>query len=446
MKDFLSENRLPLAAFVVALAVYAGTAADRLRRPSSDPHFVVQADAWLHGRLDVPDWPPAADDAAKVEEVRLKSGEILKGRRIDSRSVFHAFSGREVPTSSIDKSLSTKNYVSFPAFPSVVMLPQAALFGRRANDVATTAFFAALVPALLLVLLRRIRRAGLSTRTPTEEAWLAVLLAFGSVFYFCAVQGRVWFTAHVIAVVITILYAWVSIEAAHPAWAGFLLGLAVVTRGPQMVFLAPFFLFEAWRAGPAVRWRRILAFGAPLLAVGVVAAVFNQVRFGSPLEFGHSYLAVRQQTQIERYGHFSLHYLQRNLTVALTLLPYRLPTRPWFRISGHGLALWLTTPALFLLLWPRVKNALFRPALLSVALVAACSLCYQNSGWLQFGYRFSLDYMVFLVVLLAIGGRPLNKVAKGLIIAGVLINLFGAVTFNRAGQFYDQNYDCVVQN
>ena len=38
-------------------------------------------------------------------------------------------------------------------------------------------------------------------------------------------------------------------------------------------------------------------------------------------------------------------------------------------------------------------------------LTALPSLLYQNSGYIQFGYRFSLDYFVFLVLLIAIGGR-----------------------------------------
>ena len=130
-----------------------------------------------------------------------------------------------------------------------------------------------------------------------------------------------------------------------------------------------------------------------------------------------------QAPQIEQWGLMSYHYLSRNLTVALALLP-ELPGRaPWIQIGGHGLALWLT-----------------------IALVAVPVLLYQNSGWVQFGYRFSLDYMVFLVVLLAIGGRPISRL---LIAACIAINLFGAVTFDRAWKYYrtgGSSYDVVVAN
>jgi multisubunit Na+/H+ antiporter MnhG subunit len=132
--------------------------------------------------------------------------------------------------------------------------------------------------------------------------------------------------------------------------------------------------------------------------------------------------------------------------VAFTLLPDLRAASPYVTISGHGLALWVTTPALLLLLWPHLKNRLHAPLLLTVAGVAGWILLYQNSGWLQFGFRFSLDHMVLLVVLLAIGGRPLTRLAKALIVIGIVVNLCGAITFARMPQFYGGNdtYDCVV--
>ncbi len=47
----------------------------------------------------------------------------------------------------------------------------------------------------------------------------------------------------------------------------------------------------------------------------------------------------------------------------------------------------------------------------------------------------------------AVGGRPLTRAAKTLILLGIAVNLFGAVTFERMPQFYRWNgdaYDVVV--
>jgi hypothetical protein len=328
-----------------------------------------------------------------------------------------------------------------------------ALLGPRANDTSFTIFFAALVPAAFILLLRRLRALGLSKLTPVEDLVLAGLLAFGTVFFFSAVQGSVWFTAHVIGVLLAILHVWAAVGASRPVLAGLFLGLAFVTRTP-MLFMFPLFLFEAWRAGREGFVRRVLMFAAPVAVIGIAAALYNHARFGEFTEFGHSYLNVMQQAQIEKYGLFSPRYLGRNLSVALTLLPDLSSKAPYVSISGHGLAMWVTTPVLLYLLWPREQGPLHRPLWASAALVAAWSLFYQNSGWQQFGYRFSLDYVVLLLTLLAVGGRrPSSRVFQGLAAAAVAVNLFGAITFNRAPKYYRTDkgnagsaYQCVVPN
>jgi hypothetical protein len=447
MKAWLAENRLPLAAFLIALVAYGAVAGDRLRRRSSDPHFIAQADAWLHGRLDIAEWPAGADDPAKVEEVRLDDGSVVRGRRLTTRATFRVAGGGEIPQSRVKETVRTVSYNSFPPFPAVLLLPQALVHGPWANDVALTVILAALVPAFLLVLLRRLRAAGLSARAPDDDVWLAVLLAFGSVLFFSSVQGRVWFTAHVVAVLLSVLYVWALVDLAHPVLAGVLLGCAVGTR-PQLAVLGLLFLFELrrTRARPVPALAR---FAAPLVVIGVVLAWYNLARFGELAEFGHSYLAVRQQAQIERFGLFNTHYLARNLAVAWTLLPEFSLRAPFITISGHGLAFWFTTPAFLLVLWPRARGPWHRPLWLCVAGIAAASLLYQNSGWIQFGYRFLLDYAVLLVVLLALGEQPLasSRLARALIVIGVIVNLFGAITFHRFEGFYRTDgatYDCVA--
>jgi hypothetical protein len=122
------------------------------------------------------------------------------------------------------------------------------------------------------------------------------------------------------------------------------------------------------------------------------------------------------------------------------LTPRILAGPPYVQYSWHGLAIWVTTPAVLYLLWPKDKGPLHKPLWLSVACVAIPELMYQNSGWVQFGYRFALDYFPMLVALLAIGGRPLTRRFKALILFGIAVNLFGAITFGRMGNFSFDGY------
>jgi hypothetical protein len=438
---------MPLALYAIGFVVFAAVAGDRLTRQSSDPHYVYQAAAWLDGSLAIHE-PVKGDDWARVETVVLDDGTTVRGRRLASKPAFRTTAGDDVPIARVKASQSKTAYVSFPPFPALVFLPQAAIWGRQANDVFPTVLIAALVLPLAWLVLRRLADAGLSRSTPAEQLWLVGALAFGTVFFFSAVQGKVWYTAHVIGVVLALVYTWASIEAKRPLVAGVALALAAITR-PPMAFMFPLFVLEAWRiAGGVARWkterpalvrelaRKAAWFVVPVVAVAAVAMVLNALRFGAPTEFGHTYLEVRQQAQIEQYGLFSYQYLARNLAVAFTLLPELPGKPPWIVISGHGLALWFTSPILLAVLWPRSPTAIHRALWITVACVAIPILFYQNSGWFQFGYRFSLDYVVFLVALLAIGGRPLGKIARGLIVAGIVVNLFGALTFGREMQYY----------
>jgi hypothetical protein len=80
----------------------------------------------------------------------------------------------------------------------------------------------------------------------------------------------------------------------------------------------------------------------------------------------------------------------------------------------------------------RTKPAprLFVPLWLTVAATALPGLLYQNTGYAQFGFRFSLDYTPYLVVLVAVSGwrllRPIPLAALGL---GALVSFWGALAF-----------------
>jgi hypothetical protein len=147
---------------------------------------------------------------------------------------------------------------------------------------------------------------------------------------------------------------------------------------------------------------------------------------------------------MEKWGMINYHFLAKNLGVAFTSLPW-LPARGErmafgtpFKVNEHGLALWFTTPVFIWLLWPKrfdgepQRKWLYVVAALSAALPALMDLLYQNSGWRQFGYRFSIDYAVLLFVLLAICARPMKKLFWAAAAWGVAWNLFGALTFDHA--------------
>ena len=90
---------------------------------------------------------------------------------------------------------------------------------------------------------------------------------------------------------------------------------------------------------------------------------------------------------------------------------------------------------------PRERSPLTKALWVTIATTALPSLLYHNSGYVQAGYRFSLDYLIYFIILLAIGARPQTKLFRGLIVFSFAVNLFLAITFGRFSQFtYEDSF------
>jgi hypothetical protein len=178
---------------------------------------------------------------------------------------------------------------------------------------------------------------------------------------------------------------------------------------------------------------RLAAFAVPVALAVAVGWWHNAARFDDPFDPGYHYLTVAWQKRMNEWGLFHYHYLAKNLGVLLTSLPWIGEPGVPFRINVHGLALWFTTPLYLWLLWPKARPALHYGLWCAVILVAIPTLFYQNTGWAQFGYRFSNDYAVFLFALLALGMRPLRGVFLAAAVWSVIVNAFGAASFQRSG-------------
>jgi hypothetical protein len=97
----------------------------------------------------------------------------------------------------------------------------------------------------------------------------------------------------------------------------------------------------------------------------------------------------------------------------------------------------LSSPA-YLLAIPALRrfarSRLVTGAAIAVLLISVANLMHFSQGWVQFGYRFSLDAAPFALLLVATGGEELvarrrwgSAVATGLIIASVAINWWGVI-------------------
>jgi hypothetical protein len=207
--------------------------------------------------------------------------------------------------------------------------------------------------------------------------------------------------------------------------AGILLGLAATSR-LTVIFGLPFLLLVG---GGGTWWRRSLSagLGAAIPIMGLVAYTLaaTGVPFNPVYEALYRY-EVLAYPELGYNGAWSLQdlrYVPQNLGLLLFALPDVLPRCDvgavrelwsetgcsWLVPAQRGMSLLLTSPA-YLLAIPALgllRDRRVAGAFLATIAIAVVNLMHFSQGWVQFGYRFSLDFAPFLLVAVALGTERL---------------------------------------
>jgi hypothetical protein len=428
-------------------------------------HFVWQADAFLHGKVSF-DWPvPDGSD---------------RPANWYFQDVYPLFDANGQPTGQV--------LLPFPPLPALVLLPFVALFGLTTDQEAIAVALAAIGVGVAWWMLGGLR-IRLSVRVLTT-----ILFATGTVWWWAAAVGSTWYLAHLVAVIAALLAVGVALRhdraaagaddarigADVPAddrrsgrlWpldgsqvlAGLLLGIAATARLP-LVFAAPFFMLVGG-GGSTARRTASAAVGGVVPVAALL--IYTFLTTGSFLHPGYDY-----QYQLEANGYPTLgynpswsvedpRYIPQNLGIMFGALPVIAPalkpntlnygdpvvlcatpdarrtlfdpTCPLLMPIDIGTSIILSAPGLLLALFavfrrPRARLTIGAGA--TVILIALFNLAHFSQGWVQWGYRFSLDFIPFLLPLVALGaarvdGRP-RVIAVLLVIAGATVNLWGVI-------------------
>ncbi|HYM84872.1 MAG TPA: hypothetical protein VEY67_12050 [Candidatus Dormibacteraeota bacterium] len=233
--------------------------------------------------------------------------------------------------------------------------------------------------------------------------------------------------------------------------AGMLLGLAATSRLTVALGL-PFLLLVGGGRTPLRRAvSATVGVAIPLLGLAVydlvsTGHVFNpvydhlyrtEISFYPPL---FPYLDYHADWAIE-----DPRYIIQNLRLMLLALPVvgapcpdsvpPVPVAAFCQLQprADGMSLLLTSPALLMALpalaWFR-RSRLVAGCTIAIALIAVGDLMHFSQGWVQFGYRFSNDFIPFLLPLVALGLERLGgvrRLAVTLIAASVVVNLWGVL-------------------
>ena len=248
--------------------------------------------------------------------------------------------------------------------------------------------------------------------------------------------------------------------------AGLLFGLACTAR-LTIVFGAPFFML----VGGGGSWlRRSVSAGLGAAIPVALLLGYNLATTGHVLHPGYEWQYQKEARDYEILGYDAdwsiedIRYLPQNLQIFLGATPAVLPEfelnvygqegnelcvggaqRSLFDPScpiavprAIGMSLLLTSPAYLLALaaFFRRRSRLVVGSLLAVAAIAFVNLLHFSQGWVNFGYRFSNDFVVFALPLVAVGmarRRGVGWLGVGLIALSVAINLWGVIWGNILG-------------
>jgi hypothetical protein len=145
--------------------------------------------------------------------------------------------------------------------------------------------------------------------------------------------------------------------------------------------------------------------------------------------------------EIEHHGVFSTAYVGRNFGIMTLGRPHVVSRPPYLVPDPRGMSVLLVSPWLLFAVLPLLRPD--RPGArrtaawcwLAVVAVSLPHLLYVNSGWIQFGYRFALDWLPFLLLAAAVGVRRLpRRWALPPLVLASLVNAWGVasvLTFER---------------
>lgn len=382
----------PLA-FLIVLWVAASFTGHWATEENPYRSYALQACAWLNGRLDLgKDYPWL--------ELAIYEG---------------------------------KYYVSFPPFPSLVLLPFAAVWGTNTPDHWISLGFS----IIGIIYAIRLYRAITGTYEMAEQYVLFLFLGNG--YLFIALQGGwVWYMAQTMCFTFSLMSLFYAANK-HIGRAFAFLACAFGCR-PMVVAYIPLILMLGTEKASVKTWIRKGYRLIPACMIIGFYLMLNVARFDNPFEFGHTHLPefVRSTE-----GQFSLNYATKNFKQL-----FRLPQTG----GEHGMmiydtydcmAFWLIDPIIvsFMVMWlyalTRKRkacglNLIIVPATICVHLMIVC--CHKTMGGYQFGNRYIVDmlpYVFYGLITYKQGVGKAEWLNNPLFALGFSINLIGTVsTYN----------------
>ncbi len=345
-----------------------------------------------------------------------------------------------------------KWYMPWGILPALVLVPIQAFLGRFIPSLYLTLGFASLDVAVVYLLLLRLKKEFFPNLSHVEIYLLLGLFAFGTTHFYVGTLGSVWHVDQMVTNFLGTLGIYVIFKKQRQlkdyvvsAW---ILSLALLGRAtiillmvfPICLYLWQFLLLKKFRLSAAIKaiGSAILIFGIPIILFTSLFFLYNYLRFYNPFEYGYQFIQESPYLQQirETNGIMSLKNMPRNLWYMLFEIPnvgFTNKINLGLNLNGNSI-FFLTPPLLAAFLAnpfsKRKRIILVDPYIFSlwmtVLVTLIPSLMIYSTGWMQFGFRYSLDITMLLLILSIFGMQgELNILYRLGILFSVVMQLLG---------------------
>jgi len=323
-----------------------------------------------------------------------------------------------------------KIYVAFPPFPALLMIPFVLIFKTKFHDFIFQVFLGSLNVALFFELSKRYIEILKISVSKFYKILIPITFGFGTVHLSILHFEGVWYVAHTVSVTFLLLAIIESLKKRRTFLVGLFWSFSIMTR-LHLILAFPYFIFKTLETDSSLfsrkNIRNIALLLTPLIFALVLLGVYNYARFGDFKDFG--YLKMRLNEPYSEYiksGQFNIKFLSKNLYYMFLAPPKFQKKFPFFKPDPWGMGIIFCSPIFFLLYRSFSKKIIPLLSWTSIFLILIPILLYYTTGGAQYGYRFIMDFLPFLVILFVESTKgKIKNYEYFLILISILVNLRG---------------------
>lgn len=374
-------------------------------------NYSYLADAFIHGHLDTPDLP------SYLESVE--------------------FGGHK--------------YMHFAPGPAVLSIPFVAMFGVDGFNAGYLCM--ALGAANCVLFYKVICNMGIG-ETLRDRLWFTAFATFGVVHLFLAAVAHSWFFGHT-STWFFLLFAMYFITKENPKnqsvycfLGGLFFGMAVTCRLSNLI--AAIFLMGYILLYKPEKIKGVILFCCGAAIPGGLYMLYNFVRFGTILDKSYNLTHLKdyfrdrydemqtlttKKEQLEYLtnaekevgGPLQLQFVKHNLYSIFLMMPQYTEEYPYIIPLMTGVSITFLSPALYFFVLADWKKKLTWLLTATMILSAFPFLLNYGNGMAQFGMRYAMDFLPYMILLACMGMKSVDGLKALLISYCIFANIWGPI-------------------